>query len=48
MYGELKKDTSQLYLTDWQYYYTQELADIVYNHKKEHFKVFGYSKDSWK
>ena len=28
--------------------YTQELADIVYEIKKEEFETWGYGKDSWK
>lgn len=32
----------------FQKYYTQELADLVYNNLKEYFDYFGYDKDSWK
>ena len=46
--GELKKDSSEKHITDWRYYYTEELANIVYDYKAEQFEVFGYNKDSWK
>ena len=29
-------------------FYTQELADIVWEHKKFEFEFWGYSRDSWK
>jgi hypothetical protein len=29
-------------------YYTQELADIVYQKRTEDFEMWGYEKDSWK
>jgi hypothetical protein len=32
----------------FQKYYTQEIADIVYNNHKEYFELGGYDKDSWK
>jgi hypothetical protein len=46
--GELRKDNSQLKLTDWRSYYTDELADIVYTYKKKQFELFKYEKNSWK
>mgnify|MGYP000019358509 CR=1 FL=1 len=35
---------------DWKKYYTQELADIIYNHPeiKKMFDLTGYDRDSWK
>lgn len=41
---------SYLLKQDKPYYelYTQELADIVYETKKEEFETWGYEKDSWK
>ena len=30
------------------YYYNDELADIVYNNDREIFEFFGYKQDSWK
>jgi len=32
----------------YQKYYTQEIADIVYETHKEYFELGGYDKDSWK
>ena len=29
-------------------YYTQELADIVWNKKQYEFEYWGYERDSWK
>lgn len=34
--------------SNYKKYYTQELADIVYNENELIFKTFGYDKDSWK
>jgi hypothetical protein len=41
---------SYLLEKDKPYYelYTPELADIVYETKKEEFETWGYEKDSWK
>ena len=33
---------------NWRDYYTQKIADIVYNELKDQFDMFGYDKDSWK
>ena len=32
----------------FQKYYTQEIADLVYDNHKEYFDLGGYDKDSWK
>lgn len=32
----------------YSFYYTQELADIVWEHKKFEFEFWDYSRDSWK
>ena len=45
--GNLKRGKNVNY-ADWQSYYTQELADIVYKEYAEQFKLFGYERDSWK
>lgn len=41
-------DLYTLFSDDWKSFYTQELADIVYNGRPEWFTKFGYDKDSWK
>jgi len=33
---------------DWKNFYDDESADIVYNHKQEDFKMFGYERYSYK
>ncbi len=33
---------------NYKHWYTQEIADIVYENKKHYFEFFGYDKDSWK
>jgi len=45
--GDLKRTGNY---ADWKFYYKQNesLANIIYNKYPEQFKLFGYSKDSWK
>jgi len=41
-------DLYQLFSNEWKSFYNQELADIVYEDRKEWFIKFGYDRDSWK
>lgn len=41
-------DLKILYSNNWKELYTQELADVVYNARKDWFIKFDYDKDSWK
>ncbi len=34
--------------TNWFDFYTEELADLVYNNLKEQFDLFDYERTSWK
>ena len=34
--------------SDYKFYYTQELADIVFERNQNIFEFFGYERDSWK
>ena len=45
--GFLKRSKNANY-ADWQSYYSQHTADIVYKNYTEQFKFFNYEKDSWK
>ena len=48
-YQDIKKEVDDYNnKEDWRDFYTQEIADLVYNELKEQFEMFGYSKDSWK
>jgi len=33
---------------DWRSFYTQEIADMVYDWSKSDFELYGYDPDSWK
>jgi len=41
-------DLYTLYSEDWRSFYTQELADMVYENMQEWFERFNYDRDSWK
>lgn len=42
-------DTKKLAKHDnWREYYTQEIADVVYNELRDDFEIFGYSRELWK
>lgn len=43
----LRRDNTNK-LSKWQTYYTENLADIVYNKYEFIFKTFNYNKNSWK
>jgi hypothetical protein len=45
--GNLKRSNNANY-ADWQSYYNEELADLVYNEYTKQFKLFNYNKNSWK
>ena len=45
--GNLKRSKHSAY-ADWQSYYTQELADLVYKEYTDQFNLFNYDKNSWK
>ena len=48
--GLIKKEVLDAYNVplNWQDYYTQETADIVYKFCSEYFNTFEFEKDSWK
>ena len=48
--GLIKKEVLDTYNIplNWQDYYTQETADIVYKFCSEYFNTFEFKKDSWK
>jgi len=46
--GVLKKDDKDDRYADWQFYYDQEAADMVYAGQQRQFEMLGYDKDSWK
>lgn len=45
--GFLKRSLNLNY-ADWQSYYTEHTADLVYKNYAEQFAAFNYTKDSWK
>jgi len=45
--GKLKRDATNPLVSDWRNYYTQELADIVYNKEIHAFIAFNYEQNSW-
>lgn len=45
--GFLKRSKNTNY-ADWQSYYTQHTADLVYKNYTNQFEAFNYNKDSWK
>jgi hypothetical protein len=46
--NQIKKNGYKSDGEPWQTYYTQELANIVYDYLKEDFTLLNYDKDSWK
>jgi hypothetical protein len=46
--GPWRKGYNPEMLKPYSEFYTQELADIVYQNRKKYFKFGGYDKDSWK
>lgn len=46
--GALPRDNKNTNYANWRSFYTEELAEIVYQTYQNQFTIFGYEKDSWK